>query len=116
MTGPSYLPFYTVLGSIGIVAAVVLGLRRALIDADWPAYRRRVTIATTASVLVAWLVATSVLAWLGAYRGTADAIPTIQFGLLVPILIGGWLIWRSPAVARLIDAVPQSWLVGVQHA
>ena len=31
-----------------------------------------------------------------------------------PILIGMFLIWRSDTVARLIDAVPQEWLVGVQ--
>ena len=54
------------------------------------------------------------LASADAYRGTADRIPTIQYGILVPILIGGLLIWRSPRVARIIDAVPQHWLVGVQ--
>ena len=43
-----------------------------------------------------------------------DALPTIQFGIVPPILIGIFLIWRLDAVARLIDAVPQEWLVGVQ--
>jgi hypothetical protein len=40
-------------------------------------------------------------------------MPTIQYGILVPILIGGLLIWRSPRLARIIDAVPQHWLIGV---
>ena len=44
----------------------------------------------------------------------ATRLPTIQFGIVPPILIGMFLIWRSEAVARLIDAVPQEWLVGVQ--
>jgi hypothetical protein len=32
----------------------------------------------------------------------------------VPIVIGGLLIWRSSIVARVLDAVPQQWLIGVQ--
>jgi hypothetical protein len=31
-----------------------------------------------------------------------------------PDLIGAWLIWRSPAVSRLIDIVPQPWIIAVQ--
>src|ERR1700730_17640146 len=31
-----------------------------------------------------------------------------------PSNIGGLLIWRSPRLARIIDAVPQHWLIGVQ--
>ena len=54
------------------------------------------------------------LAWLGAYEGASDRFPTIQFGILVPILVGSILIWRSHYVRRLIEAVPQQWLVGVQ--
>ena len=33
---------------------------------------------------------------------------------MLPILIGSLLIWRSETVARVIDAVPQQWLIGVQ--
>ena len=44
----------------------------------------------------------------------SDALPTIQFGILLPILIGSLLIWRSETVARIIAAVPQQWLIGVQ--
>jgi hypothetical protein len=51
---------------------------------------------------------------MGAYVTAATSIPTIQYGILTPIIIGGWLIWRSPRLTWIIDAVPQSWLVGVQ--
>jgi hypothetical protein len=39
---------------------------------------------------------------------------TIQYGIVLPVLIGGFLIWRSPAVSRLMQAVPQQWVVTVQ--
>ncbi len=41
-------------------------------------------------------------------------IPTIQYGILLPILAGALLIWRSETAKRVVAAVPQSWLVGVQ--
>ncbi len=51
---------------------------------------------------------------MGVYHVGASAIPTIQYGIVLPILIGSLLLWRSDTMARLLDAVPQQWLVGVQ--
>ena len=45
---------------------------------------------------------------------SSNEIPTIQYGILLPILAGALLIWRSETAKRVIAAVPQSWLVGVQ--
>jgi len=114
MTVPGYLPYYAVLGSIGIIVAVLVGLSRALAAANWPVGQRERAVGATGLVLIAWLAVTGLLGWLGAYRGAADRIPTIQFGIFLPIVIGVLVFWRSPAVARLIDAVPQQWLVGLQ--
>jgi hypothetical protein len=114
MYGPGYLVYYTVLGSIGMIALVLLGLHRALVKADWSARERGEVVRRSALFLIGWFVATAVLASLGAYQGGGRAIPTIQFGLLVPILVGAGLIWRSPTASRIIDAVPQHWLVGAQ--
>ena len=48
------------------------------------------------------------------FRGATDRIPTIEFGIFVPIIVGLVWLWRSESAARLLDAVPQSWVVGVQ--
>jgi hypothetical protein len=114
MSETTFLATYTLAGSLGMVGAVLLGLHKALRDARWPAAERRRTVAVTAAVLLAWLAATVTLAWLGAYRGGGDRTPTIQFGILVPILVGAFLIRRSASVARILEAVPQQWLVGIQ--
>jgi hypothetical protein len=114
MTGSTYLAYYTVLGSVGMITAVLLGLWLALTRANWPAAERSQVLTVAALTLIVWFAATATLAWLGAYQGGRGRIPTIQFGLLVPILIGAALIWRSPAAGRVLDAVPQHWLVGVQ--
>jgi hypothetical protein len=65
-------------------------------------------------VLVGWFLLAVALAAAGAYRGSPDRLPTIQYGLFVPVIAGVVLLWRSAAFRRLIDAVPQNLLVGVQ--
>ena len=114
MIVPAYLPYYVLTGTIGMIAALLFGLRSALRNAHWTTYDRTATIRVAAITVIGWFLLALVLASADAYRGTADRIPTIQYGILVPVLIGGLLIWRSPRVARIIDAVPQHWLIGVQ--
>lgn len=41
-------------------------------------------------------------------------VPTVQFGILVPIAVGLFALLRSARIVRLLDALPLSWLVGVQ--
>ena len=68
----------------------------------------------SAIVLLGWLALSIALAAMDVYHVDSTAIPTVQYGIVLPILIGSLLIWRSDAVARIIDAVPQPWLVSVQ--
>jgi hypothetical protein len=114
MIVPAYLPYFVLTGTIGAIAAILFGLRSALGNAGWTARDRTVTSSAATIALIGWFLLTLALASADAYRGDADRIPTIQYGIFVPILIGGLLIWRSPRLARIIDAVPQHWLVGVQ--
>jgi hypothetical protein len=65
-------------------------------------------------LLVGWYVVTLSLAWFEFYRGAASRIPTIQYGLLIPIIAGVVLAWRWKLLERVIDVVPQEWIVGVQ--
>lgn len=114
MTAPAYLHAYVLGGTIAIVAVALFGLSRALDRASWPKEDRARAMRAASVILIGWLLAAAGLAWLEAYRGSADRWPTIQYGIAIPILVGLALIARSPIVGRIIDAVPQSWLVGVQ--
>jgi hypothetical protein len=42
-------------------------------------------------------------------------MPTIPFGLLIPVAAGVVLFWRWPLLTRIIESVPQGWIVSV-HA
>jgi hypothetical protein len=114
MIVPAYLPYVVLTFTIGTIAAILFGLRSALRDAGWTIYDRAVTVRAATIMLIGWFLLTLALGSVDAYGAAADRLPTIQYGIFVPILIGGLLVWRSPRLARIIDAVPQHWLVGIQ--
>jgi hypothetical protein len=114
MTIPAYLSVYVLTGSVAIVAAIVFGLNRALARADWSAEERARVVGGAALILVLWLAGAIALGVAGAFHASAGDVPALQYGVFLPILLGAPLIWRSPLVGRIIDAVPQQWLVSVQ--
>ncbi len=64
--------------------------------------------------MIVWFGTALTLSWLEFFRGTSDRIPTIELGVFLPIIVGAIALWRSETLRRIIDAVPQAWLVGIQ--
>lgn len=114
MTIPTYLPYFVLAGTAATVAAILYGLNRALDNAAWPAPSRGRAFRLSAAILLGWLALSIALAAMGVYQVDSTAIPTVQYGFVVPILIGILLMWRSETAKRIIEAVPQQWLVSVQ--
>jgi len=114
MSIPSYLPFTVVAGCVATIVAIVVGISRAVRRSNWKESRRRQAVQVAAAGLAGWFVLAVALAVLGVYSGAAGKIPTIQFGIAIPILLGCLLIWRWPAISRLIDAVPRQWVIAIQ--
>jgi hypothetical protein len=113
MTIPTYLPYFMAAGTVAVLITILYGLNRALADAHWSAADRTRTLRVSAVILLDWLAAAITLSAMGIYVTSGDR-PTIQYGILLPILIGALMIWRSETTKRVIAAVPQQWLVGVQ--
>lgn len=114
MTIPAYLPYFVFAGTAAAVAAILYGLHRSLVQAKWPPSDRVRTLRAASVVLLGWLAVSVVLGALGVYHVNSTEVPTLQYGILLPIVIGALLIWRSETAKSIIAAVPQSWLVGVQ--
>ena len=110
----SYLTLYVGGGSIAMLAAVLVGLNAALKRSGWPQPEQSRAMRVVAGVLIGWFGIAVTLSWHGAFEGAPGRVPTIQYGLFVPIIVGVALMWRSDFVTRLIDIVPQQWIVGVQ--
>src|SRR6185436_5168089 len=103
MSVPTYLPYVILIGNGLTLFAIFYGLNRALAEASWPRTERLRALAIALG-----------LSGAGFYHVAQSGIPTIQYGLFPPILIGAFLIFRSELAGRLLDAVPQPWIVGVQ--
>lgn len=114
MTISTFLPYFVFTGTAAAVAAILYGLHRSLVAAGWPEADRTRTFGVSAAILLGWLAISVALSALGVYHvGSAD-MPTIQYGILLPIVAGALLIWRSEMARSVIAVVPQTWLVGVQ--
>jgi hypothetical protein len=111
---PNYLFPFVLGGSVATVAAVLFGLHRALMLAGWTTRDRRRAVSIGTLLLVGWFFAALLPSWSGFYRTAPFSIPTIQYGLLIPIIAGVALFWRWGTFRRAIEAVPQEWIVGVQ--
>ena len=66
----------------------------------------------SAAVAAAWLLAVFLLGAVGAFRN--DALPPRIPLALAATLIPGYLMLLSPTFRRILAAVPQHWLIGIQ--
>ncbi len=94
-----------VITSVAVVATLLIGLRRAL---------RGAAFWGLAALLVTWFLAAFLTVRLGLYQGSLSRIPTIQYGLLIPIAAGVVLFWRWPVLRRVVESAPQEWIVSIQ--
>jgi hypothetical protein len=114
MSVPTYLPYVILIGNGLTLFAIFYGLNRALAEASWQRTERLRALTISAVILLGWLAIALGLSGAGFYHVVQSGIPTIQYGLFLPILIGVFLIFRSELAGRILDAVPQPWIVGVQ--
>jgi hypothetical protein len=89
-------------------------LRFAIRRAELSLREQRRSFWSGTALLVGWFFAALLPSWLGFYQGAPRRIPTIQFGLLLPIIAGVIFYLRSAVLRRIIAAAPQSVLVGIQ--
>ena len=111
---PGYLLPDILIGTATSVTFAIIGLHRSLSRAKLPVEDRRRGFWTVSALLVAWVLTALVLTWSGFYQGSPTLIPTIPLGLLIPIAAGVILFRRWPLFRRVIDAIPQSWIVIIQ--
>jgi hypothetical protein len=114
MSAPNYVTYAVLLSSIGIIVAALAGLRVAVVRAGWEEAQRAAVLRTAGVLLPLWFVVALALSSVEVFHGVADRAPTIEFGIFVPVALGLVWMWRSETFVRLIDAIPQSWLVGIQ--
>jgi hypothetical protein len=104
---------------VGVVFAITMilpfGVWRALLAAGKPPSKALGVALSFAAVLFAWLFVTLILGGLGIFRTAANQpFPYIALAIAIPIVVGALLLRWSRPVQEMVDALPQSWLVGIQ--
>ena len=78
---------------------------------------RYTTTVVLSAVLLGWEAAAQYLGEANTYLATIEnppVVPTILFGLLIPLAVAAIALWRSESIARLVSAIPLQWLVAAQ--
>lgn len=66
--------------------------------------------------LIAWFVIAILLGRADVYAsGPGTTVPTLPFGLFIPLGLGLWVAHKSAHIHALIDALPLSWLIAAQY-
>jgi len=99
-----------------IVAAIALGLiwmGAARMQA--PTRSRYITAGALSAALIAWLVVAQYVGSTNVYFATTEtAVPSVLFGLLIPLIAAAASLWLSESVASLVSAIPLPWIVAAQ--
>ena len=99
-----------------LIAAIALGL--IWIGAtrmEGPAQSRYATAGALSVVLIAWLAVAQYLGSANAYFATSEnAVPTVLFGLLIPLMTAAVGLRLSGSIASLVCAIPLHWIVAAQ--
>ncbi len=102
---PGYLTWYVLTGSIAAIATLLFGLHRALKRAPWPQKERAKAFWSLSAIIVGWFILAVMTSLAGWYGGAAHRVPTIQYGLLLPILAGVLLFWKWPLLYRTLGVI-----------
>jgi hypothetical protein len=111
-----YLAAYGALAAVwrpAIVAAILWGLWIGLSRTVSAPAARQAAWLTVAVVLVAWMVATWLLAGVGVFQ-PGLRIPFLPLAIILPLIVGFLVLRGEGRIRAAIDAVPPAWLVGLQ--
>lgn len=90
-----------------------VGLWLGLESTDLTAGQRRTTWLAVMIPYTLWMA----VAWSGAINGafrTGTRLPALPAAIFLPVIIGAPLLLFSKRVGQVLDAMPASWLVGLQ--
>lgn len=112
---PGFLFSFMLYGTLATLAALFFGLNRSLKIANWSSQDRGKAIWGAAALITVFYLAALLPSRSSFYAGAAGTtIPTIQYGILSPIVVAILLFLSWRPFRRVVDTVPQQWLVGIQ--
>lgn len=111
---PGYLTLYVMAGAIAVIATLLFTLRRALQQSNWSKNEQTKSFWSVSALLMAWFAFATWTSFAGWYGGPGRRLPTIQYGLFIPIVVAVLLFFAWPRLRRTLAIIPNEWLIGVQ--
>jgi hypothetical protein len=103
----------TVTPLVAAIALALIWMGAARMEA--PAQSRYTTAGALSVALIAWLAVAQYVGSANTYFATTEAaVPTILFGLLIPLIAAAISLWLSGSIASLVSAIPLPWIVAAQ--
>jgi hypothetical protein len=99
-----------------LVAAIGLGLIwMGALRMEAPAQSRYATAGALSVALIVWLAIAEYLGSANTYSAATDAaVPTLLFGVLIPLIAAAVGLWLSGSITSLVSAIPLPWIVAAQ--
>jgi hypothetical protein len=99
---------------IFIYAIIALGLWLGLERAELSPTQRRNTWLAVMIPYTLWMAVMWSAAINGAFRLGPGPVPLLPLAILVPVIVGAPILLRSRRIGEVLDAMPATWLVGLQ--
>jgi hypothetical protein len=104
----------TVAARLAIHVLIALGLWLGLERAELtPAQRRNAWLGVMVP-LTLWLALIWGSAINGVFQGGGAPFPLLPFAIFLPVIIGAPIVLLSKRLGQVLDAMPASWLIGLQ--
>jgi hypothetical protein len=99
---------------LAIHIAIVLGLWLALERTELAPRRRlgvwlAIVVPYTLWLAIIWSVAIN-----GVFRPGNSSLPLVPLAIFLPVIVGAPILLRSKRIGEVLDAMPTSWLIGLQ--
>lgn len=112
---PEYLLVFESVMRPFVVAATLGVIWTGALRMEGRAPSRYLTAAALSVILLGWLAIARYVGSANMYFAANDtAVPTLLVGLTIPLAVAAAGLWLSPAIARLVSAIPLRWLVAAQ--
>ena len=99
---------------LAIHIAIVLGLWLALERTELTPHRRRAVWLAVVVPYTLWLAIIWSVAINGVFRPGSNTPPLVPLAIFLPVIVGVPILLRSKRIGEVLDAMPASWLIGLQ--
>ena len=101
-------------GRLAIHIAIVLGLWLALERTELTPRRRLSIWLAVVAPYTLWLAVIWSAAINGVFRPGNSTLPMVPLAIFLPVIVGVPILLRSKRIGEVLDAMPTSWLIGLQ--